>query len=62
MRAVRPFLIVKAAQADIAFEFAETVNYARVTPELFAKREAFMTKMKAAKRAAYLEPSYPTLS
>lgn len=54
LRATRPFLIVKADQADLAFTFAATMSRAyrfdSVPDEVVAERRRIFEAMKAAKR------------
>jgi len=52
LRTIRPFLIVKAAQADLAFEFQETVakQWQKVSEETLVKRATLASQMKALKR------------
>ncbi len=58
LHAIRPFLIVKAGQVDIAFEFEKTVALKLVgrptPPGVLAARTKLVARMKDAKRA-YLD-------
>lgn len=55
LRTIRPFLIVKASQADIAFEFAETMRRAndtrKLSAETVAKRQELHLKMREIRNA-----------
>ncbi len=53
LRMVRPFLLVKAEQADIAFEFAETVEWSRRKTPLHVqeKRIVLYDRMKGIRNA-----------
>lgn len=53
LKMIRPFLIVKASQADIAFEFSETIvmNRRKTPPDVQALRTDMYLRMKEAKHA-----------
>lgn len=62
LKTIRPFLIVKAAQADVAFEFAETMRShsgrtfgQKLPPDVQQRRSELFVKIKEIRNAVRLK-------